>query len=152
MKKVLVSVLVMVLAMALALPATTVGAAVTSTGTDAPAIPTGRVLIYDNDPDNSAAYATPVIVTDLTGVDLTLNQYENSDEVRVFNEKQGFTLTGALAIDEGFGDFAGESSIPVDYVVNSHLIHQEPIQANSSDAMRGVGSILVSAQKRKLSP
>jgi len=141
-KKVLFPILAVVLALSLALPmATVVGAAVTSTGTDGPAIPTGRVLIYDNDPDNPAAYATPVIVTDLTVVDLTLNQYENSDEVRVFNEKQGFTLTGALAIDEGFGDFAGKSSIPVDYVVNSHLIHQEPIQENSRDAMRGVGSI-----------
>jgi len=130
MKRKITAVL-LVVALALSLGATGVFAAVSSTedgDTCGPTLPGGRAYLGDN----SAVKidANPVFVTDPSGLNLTLHQYESDTEIRVFNEQQNVSVT-SLGIDGG--TYTG--------YVDSHIIHQEPTPDDDSDPMRGRGCI-----------
>lgn len=130
MKKKITAVL-LVVAVALSLGATGAFAAVSSTedgDTCGPTLPAGRVYLGDN--SASVVDANPVIVTDPSGLDLTLHQYESDTEIRVFNEQENVSVT-SLGIDGG--TYTG--------YVDSHIIHQEPTPDDASDPMRGRGCI-----------
>lgn len=89
----------------------------------ATAIPAAAMVIstgYSNDD-----IADPVIVQ--APSDVSLNEYQSSDEIRVFNEKQNIYVEN---LDTADGQITG--------FVDSHLIHQD---SDGSEFMHGQGSI-----------
>jgi hypothetical protein len=134
-----IGVVLLVMALAVVLGATSASAAISDTqdGIDCgPAIPAGRVYLIDN--TQAKIDANPVIVSDPTGLDLTLHNYESDTEIRVFNEQQNVYVAN-LAYDGG--TYTG--------YVHSHIIHQEPTLGEPGvptptpyeDGMRGRGCI-----------
>ena len=72
------------------------------------------------------------------GVGVALGQYESSSTVRVFDERLGETLVAGIAVDiqdPGIYDEASDLTpgiVAVGTLVNSHLLHFDPLGQNTS--------------------
>ncbi len=88
---------------------------------------------------NAAVRSTtfPVVKVDPPS-SVVLGAFQSNSEIRVFDEVQNLTLTSPLAVDilasnATFGfpivkPFTGkEGTIPADKVINSHLVHADPV-------------------------
>ncbi len=59
--------------------------------------------------------------------DLGLGKVESNSEMKVFYERQSYILQDNLQIDKGFGQYEGSNFIPANTVVNSYIIHVDPV-------------------------